>query len=54
MSGSSLLDERLELLYAIGGGRGANRVGDSAEEDEAHELAAGWMREAGLEVEVDT
>jgi acetylornithine deacetylase/succinyl-diaminopimelate desuccinylase-like protein len=47
-----LLD-RLDVLYAIGGGPGANRVGYTAGEDEAHELAAGWMREAGLEVEVD-
>ena len=45
--------ERLEQLYAIGGGPGANRLGGSAEEDEAHDLAAGWMREAGLEVERD-
>jgi allantoate deiminase len=45
--------ERLDRLYAIGGGPGANRIGYSPEEDEAHELAAGWMREAGLEVEHD-
>jgi acetylornithine deacetylase/succinyl-diaminopimelate desuccinylase-like protein len=45
--------ERLDRLYAIGGGPGANRLGGTREEDEAHELAAGWMREAGLEVEVD-
>jgi acetylornithine deacetylase/succinyl-diaminopimelate desuccinylase-like protein len=45
--------ERLDVLFAIGGGPGANRVGYSAEEDEAHELAAGWMRGAGLEVEAD-
>jgi len=45
--------ERLDRLYAIGGGPGANRPGGSPEEDEAHELVAGWMREAGLEVEVD-
>jgi len=45
--------ERLDELYAIGGGTGANRLGGSAEEDEAHELLAGWLREAGLEVEVD-
>jgi acetylornithine deacetylase/succinyl-diaminopimelate desuccinylase-like protein len=45
--------ERLDQLYAIGGGPGANRLGGSAEEDEAHELAAGWMRGAGLEVERD-
>ncbi len=45
--------ERLDVLYAIGGGPGANRVGFTPEEDAAHELAAGWLREAGLEVEVD-
>jgi acetylornithine deacetylase/succinyl-diaminopimelate desuccinylase-like protein len=45
--------ERLEELYAIGGGKGANRVGGSKGEDEAHALAAEWMREAALEVEVD-
>jgi acetylornithine deacetylase/succinyl-diaminopimelate desuccinylase-like protein len=44
---------RLEELYAIGGGPGANRVGYSPEEDAAHELAARWMEEAGLEVESD-
>ena len=45
--------ERLDALYAIGGGPGANRVGYTSAEDEAHALAAGWMGEAGLEVEVD-
>ena len=45
--------ERLDRLYKIGGGPGANRLGGTREEDEAHELVAGWMREAGLEVEVD-
>lgn len=45
--------ERLDELYAIGGGLGANRLGGSPEEDEAHELVAGWMREAGLEVATD-
>jgi acetylornithine deacetylase/succinyl-diaminopimelate desuccinylase-like protein len=45
--------ERLDELYAIGGGRGANRVGGTPEEDEAHRLAAGWFEAAGLEVEVD-
>ena len=45
--------ERLEQLYAIGGGAGANRPHPSAAEDEAHELVAGWMREARLEVSVD-
>ena len=47
------LFERLDALYAIGSGDGANRIGGSAEEDRAHELAAGWMEEAGLTVEVD-
>jgi acetylornithine deacetylase/succinyl-diaminopimelate desuccinylase-like protein len=45
--------ERLEQLYAIGGGPGANRPHGSPAEDEAHELAAAWMREVGLAVEVD-
>jgi acetylornithine deacetylase/succinyl-diaminopimelate desuccinylase-like protein len=45
--------ERLEELYAIGDGDGANRVGGTADEDQAHDLAAGWMRDAGLKVEVD-
>jgi acetylornithine deacetylase/succinyl-diaminopimelate desuccinylase-like protein len=42
--------ERLDELYAIGGG---TRRGYSPEEDAAHELAAGWMRDAGLEVLAD-
>ena len=41
--------ERIEEIYAIAQHRGAY----SAEEDAAHELAAGWMREAGLEVSRD-
>ena len=45
--------ERLDELYALGGGTGANRVGGTADEDHAHDLAAGWMRDAGLKVEVD-
>src|SRR5438034_2274724 len=45
--------ERLDRLYAIGGGPGANRMSGSAAEDEAHDIAAEWMEEAGLEVEVD-
>jgi len=40
--------ERLDELYAIG-----DRIGYSPEEQRAHDLAAGWFREAGLEVEVD-
>ena len=45
--------ERLDVLYAIGGGPGANRPHGSAAEDEAHRLAASWLGDAGLEVEVD-
>jgi acetylornithine deacetylase/succinyl-diaminopimelate desuccinylase-like protein len=41
--------ERLEEIYAIA----QHRAGYSAEEDAAHELAAAWMREAGLEVSRD-
>ena len=44
---------RLDELYAIGRGPGANRVHGSPEEDEAFALAAQWMREAGLELEID-
>jgi acetylornithine deacetylase/succinyl-diaminopimelate desuccinylase-like protein len=40
--------ERLERIYAIG-----DRRGYSAQEDEAHALAADWMREAGLDVGAD-
>ncbi len=45
--------ERLDELYAIGAGPGANRPHGSAAEDEAHELAATWLEAAGLAVEVD-
>ena len=45
--------ERLDELYAIGGGPGANRPHPSPAEDAAFELAAGWLRDAGLEVEHD-
>jgi allantoate deiminase len=40
--------DRLDELAAIG-----DRIGYSPEEDAAHELAAGWFREAGLDVDVD-
>jgi len=40
---------RLDEIYAIA----QHRAGYSPEEDAAHELAGGWMREAGLEVSVD-
>jgi acetylornithine deacetylase/succinyl-diaminopimelate desuccinylase-like protein len=42
--------ERLEQIYAIA----QHRAAYSPEEDAAHELAAGWMRHAGLEVSRDT
>ena len=45
--------DRLDELYAIGGGRGANRPHPGAAEDQAHALVAGWMEDTGLEVEVD-
>ena len=45
--------ERLEALYEIGGGDGASRPGYGPEEQAAVDLAAGWLREAGLELEVD-
>jgi acetylornithine deacetylase/succinyl-diaminopimelate desuccinylase-like protein len=45
--------ERLDELYAIGGGPGANRPHGSAAEDEAHRMVASWCEEAGLEVEID-
>jgi allantoate deiminase len=45
--------ERLDELYAIGGGPGANRPHPSEAEDEAHRLAAKWLEDAGLETEID-
>ena len=50
MTNVGRIEERLDELYAIGSG---TRRGYSAEEDAAHELAAGWMHEAGLDTEVD-
>jgi acetylornithine deacetylase/succinyl-diaminopimelate desuccinylase-like protein len=47
------VQERLDVLYAVGGGPGANRVGGTEGEQRAHDLAAGWMAEAGLAVDVD-
>jgi acetylornithine deacetylase/succinyl-diaminopimelate desuccinylase-like protein len=43
------ISERLDALYAIG----ATRIGGSAEEDAAHELATQWLADAGLRVDVD-
>jgi acetylornithine deacetylase/succinyl-diaminopimelate desuccinylase-like protein len=47
------IEERLDALYAVGGGPGANRIGGTEGEQRAHDLAAAWMEEAGLAVEVD-
>jgi allantoate deiminase len=44
---------RLEQLFHIGNGDGANRLGGTPEEDAACELAVSWMEDAGLEVEID-
>lgn len=48
------VEERLDEIFAIGGGPGASRIHGTPGEDEAHALAAGWLREAGLEVVVDS
>ena len=45
--------ERLEELYTLGGGRGANRPAGSVAESEACALAGRWMEEAGLTVKRD-
>jgi acetylornithine deacetylase/succinyl-diaminopimelate desuccinylase-like protein len=45
--------DRLDRLYVLGGGRGANRPGGGDAEQEACELAAVWMEAAGLTVEWD-
>jgi len=50
----SRVSDRLDQLYAIGGGPGANRPHPSPAEDEAHALAASWLGQAGLAVEVDS
>jgi len=47
------ISTRLDELYAIGGGPGANRPHPSPAEDEAYDLASSWIAEAGLEIEVD-
>ncbi len=50
---STTLKRRLDDVFHIGDGVGANRVGGTPAEDEACALAVGWFGEAGLEVEVD-
>ena len=47
------INRRLDDVFHIGNGVGANRVGGTPEEDEACTLAASWMENAGLQVEVD-
>ncbi len=47
------LERRLDDVFHIGSGEGANRVGGTPEEDAACDLAVSWMEEAGLEVEAD-
>ena len=49
----AILSRRLDDVFAIGNGVGANRVGGTPAEDEACDLVASWMEEAGLEVERD-
>ena len=46
---STRASERIEAVYAIA----QHRAAYSPEEDAAHELAAGWMRDAGLEITRD-
>jgi acetylornithine deacetylase/succinyl-diaminopimelate desuccinylase-like protein len=50
---TATLSRRLDEVFHIGNGVGANRVGGTPEEDAACELAVSWLEEAGLEVEVD-
>ena len=45
--------DRLDTLFEIGMAAGTNRPGLGPGEERAHELVAGWMREAGLEVSRD-
>jgi acetylornithine deacetylase/succinyl-diaminopimelate desuccinylase-like protein len=49
----SILNRRLDEVFHIGNGVGANRVGGTPGEDAACALAVSWMEESGLEVEVD-
>src|SRR5512132_714731 len=50
---SATVNRRLDEVFHIGDGVGANRVGGTPEEDRACDLAVSWMEEAGLEVEID-
>jgi len=44
---------RLDALFEIGRAAGTNRPGLGEGEQRAHDLVAGWMRDAGLDVSVD-
>jgi len=44
---------RLDALFEIDRAAGTNRPGLGAGEQRAHDLVAGWMRDAGLEVSAD-
>ncbi|HEU6444304.1 MAG TPA: Zn-dependent hydrolase [Gaiellaceae bacterium] len=50
---SPTLSARLDDVFRIGGGVGANRVGGTPGEDEAVDLAVSWFEAAGLEIERD-
>jgi hydantoinase/carbamoylase family amidase len=50
---TDLVLARLGELAAIGRAEGTNRAGLGEGEQRAHDLVAGWMRESGLQVEVD-
>jgi allantoate deiminase len=50
---SATVNRRLDEVFHIGDGVGANRVGGTPEEDQACELAVSWMEAAGLKVEID-
>jgi acetylornithine deacetylase/succinyl-diaminopimelate desuccinylase-like protein len=50
---SPTLSARLDDVFRIGGGVGANRVGGTPAEDEAVDLAVSWFEAAGLEIERD-
>jgi acetylornithine deacetylase/succinyl-diaminopimelate desuccinylase-like protein len=50
---TATVSARLDTVFHIGNGVGANRIGGTPEEDAACALAVSWMQETGLEVEVD-
>lgn len=50
---ASEVETRLDALFGIGGGEGANRPGLSPAEDEAHRLVGQWMEASGLAVSAD-